>query len=338
MYRFKYYIANESSSASGDYPCNYDKIQYIFDQMESSRQAEKMIKDVLRDGMESIIKPTGIQELECLVNDIVTYYEKHFMMSSSEAGKEVKIELFLKMKPHKYADSIPISDPAEVRIFCRKIPGAMAKRSWETQGNIGEKIEKGAKKYGGKEIWFQDTLRYFLAHELFHVFHYDHYANEIHSKAAKERFYGYEMCAESILKEVFAEYFAVVYMRQYLDLHHRPDKWIFLLTNDGKANRCFGIGRKKLAGNYFGPSEIEADRQRFSDLKENDDIKMQANNDGLSDADYAGGYMLWVWGDKKGVQGKQLKAYYDAYNMLMSDRAEDALRDLILLKEQMWPY
>ena len=89
----------------------------------------------------------------------------------------------------------------------------------------------------------------------------------------------------------------------------------------------------------FSAEEIAADERLWNENKQNEPcLKLNDKNDTESPvgADYAGGYVLSGAAElyNAGKNGRQMSEYVSAYEKMLNGKSNEALYELILLKEK----
>ncbi|MBQ7241850.1 MAG: hypothetical protein IJS35_03590, partial [Firmicutes bacterium] len=275
--------------------------------------------------------------VEGMLEDIVSWYEQHFApleIRSSDGEITVRIRFFINKKAKKRSGDA-ISD--EIRIFVRNFPD-VCKRMVSDFGTFSEIVEEISY---GKALWFENYLRYILAHELFHILHGYHYKKQTGEQITKNTVSSttYDTIG-CILMEVFAEYFAVAYLKDYFKKTF-PEEGTRMLNHiiEFGNTRLFGIGRKKLLEGRFDPTEIKEDEKQWKDLRENKHYagSFEIDPERLTcGADYYGAYVLSLASGRyyDGKQGIEMPDYVSAYDHMLKGERDTALADLICLKEK----
>ncbi len=323
---FEYSIAkvNNSAALSGDmeydYPFTNEYKSIVDEVLSNMKQPSAKTKrnvEFIRDCMPSL------DEIKIIVADIIEYYENFFSLNTSNSKPKPKIRFFLHTKPKSmgYGDA----DLSSIRIFLLAFPDALRSKRYSPDD---KNDLKGIYNVDEKE-WFENYLRHALAHALFHVFHRNHYAIP-------------DQVPNNVLMEVFAEYFATSYICYYISSHYQSEEYnrkrnsIFDFIDFSSEIKYFGIGRKQYLGKFCNPDEIAADKDKYNALLSNGEKSIEiTQNSSVSSADYAGGYFLYRAAEvkNKGLVGTKHPDYVNAYNNMKVGKGDEALYDLIKLKE-----
>ncbi len=336
-----YSIANENNSiaqddnGSGgrDYEFTDENLKKVLFTLETKRKSDEPKIDFIKDCM------PGLSKIKNMVDDIIAYYNKQFApkeIISLEEDIAINIRFFMNKKSKQNNGD---ANSNEIRIFIKNFPDTCVKKV-NGYGSFSEIIE--GIPYG-KDLWFQNYLRYILAHELFHIFHNFHY-----EKINKRRIDKNTVSSEKediighILMEVFAEYFAVSYIKYHLNEKECPESERNRMFNnivDVGKTRLFGIGRKQLLNDKFSADEINEDQKQLNDLREKCEYKDYLKIDvdrGICTADYYGAHVFSgasrLYYDDR--QGKDMPKFVSAYEKMLKGDRDDALCDIIKLKEK----
>lgn len=310
-----------------DHDYTNNNLEMVFSNIELTRENDIDKLEYMKQSM------PDSTEIKNIIEDIVEYYKQQFNFDDRDVDLDITIRFFL------HVSFLGVNGDAEgneVRISCKNIVEIINRGL--AGKSFNEKIENMM--FNPKE-YFRLQLRHLLAHELFHVFHRSHYisANNVKNWPDKE--------IDNILKEVFADYFAHSYLKQYIERtttnteSFTKDEMINIkwnsVVNVVKEAKLFGVGRKKLLADKYSQSEINSDNETY-DAYLNDKEKSSyiIIKDGTSLADYAGGYILWMMGNKKhaGKQGKDMKDYERFYHDMLKGNSEEVLYDLIRYTEE----
>lgn len=351
-YEFEYYIANEdngkmidenSNVSEKDYEFNSENMNKVISLLQPTRQMNQAKIDYIKESM------PRLPDIEFMLNDIVDYYESVFApkdIQDSDDTLLTRIRFFMNAKSGTGENGDAVfgrlrrcdkANTGEVRIYIKGFPDR-CNNSVGYGDSFAEKLEYLDEAYGRK-MWFENYLRYLLAHEMFHIFHECHYKEKngkLFPVATEERSDIYER----ILKEVFAEYYATAYMKDHLRKTDTENGVIKLnhIVNTGNT-RWFGCGRKKLIPGMFSEEEIATDDKWWKDNSQSEPcLSLADKNDKErpASADYAGGYVLSSAADRyhDGKQGKDMTDYAFAYDKMLNDKSDEALYDLIRLREK----
>lgn len=320
--KVKLFIANLKSSLAKEkiskYYENYDYTDENLDKVFTESllnvsEKNRARLDYLKDSM------PGLTEMKIIVQDILEFYENHFMSYSLEKTYEMSIRFFLHVKfMHEDGDA----SGNVIRIGCKNLvePATGSESFSKFINSIGYKASE----------YYQNNLRRVLAHEIYHLLHFKHC--ELEGKKHSN-----SIC-ENIFDEIFANYFSYNYMLDFLKRtegkdsvnYNRKRNDIFDWYQDIK---CFGVGRKEEFPNYFTNEEIEEDKKLLKELTENEKTKrvVATSHYFVSRAEYAAGCYLAFYEERHREAGK---LYDEMYNAYMSGNADEALVKLIRIKEQ----
>ncbi len=342
-YEFEYYIANENNTpgldgttkAGGeDYGFEPSNMERVLGILVDKAKTDKPKLNIIKDCM-----PRDPMAVDDIMKDIIDYYEREFEPDELKSSEDVlltRIRFFMNAKSGTgesgEADlgimrGSDKTNTGEICIYAKGFP--------KDSISCPDFLSDTTGSFGSRDaVWFENYLRYVLSHEMFHVCHEYHYR-----KCRKEPI-GTDQ-VKRILMEVFAEYFATAYMKDYF---YRSDPQnVNIKYNrifDYYAMKLFGCGRKKLLKKYFTEEEVSDDEIKREKNKEEQCLKTADKNDPERPvvADYAGGYVLSSAAGRyyNGDQGRNNSAFDTAYNDMLNDESDKALADLIRLKTELF--
>lgn len=320
-----YEIADLTRTASGDYragsckkyndlPYTNDNLKYVFTELKTGKNQAKFTY------MESVTPDEA--KIRNIVQDIIDYYNQNFAYSESEKVYDINLRFYFKVAA-RYAYGDLVGDV--IRVFCKKfVSGENYKRIQALELN---------KLYPAEE-YFTNSLRFLLAHEMFHYFHDIEY-KEKHGRtfSTLPTTTSHADLINGILAESFADYFARCYLRDTLPADDNV-RFNHIVGEDVKQARLFGIGRKALLDKYFSEPEIKQDRDLFEKLKSAGEISKNEQLNGMMWADYGGAFILHRRGLKKNAQGRALKEYADVFEAMLNNDKEEALKLMLEYKAE----
>lgn len=334
--KVEYSLADITSDGINNYQ-EYDytdeKLREIFAKIHTEKKNDFAKLEYLKAGM------PNEEEVKMIVQDIIAYYSNNFEIDEMEIPLTVSFYVhksFKEIVAYAIGNTVRISVKELINEINRCLPGRDFDKKVEDYINLCHLDWR---------TWFQNKIRVILAHEMYHIFHAHHYM-----KVNQVNCWSNGSMVSDILKEVFAEYFAYSYFRQYLERTvteegqlSRENRintyWNVTIRRDMiKEMRLFGIGRKILLRDRYSEEEVNHDTEEYTALKENPATGefIARNMDGLSIADYAGGYLLWyVTKINNEAQGKDAKLYKFSYTNMIEGKEEDALHELIDCAEKL---
>ena len=341
-YEFEYYIANENNTpgldgttkaVGEDYGFEPSNMEKVLEILVDKAKTDKSKLSIIRENM-----PRDPKAVDDIMRDIIEYYEREFAPDDIKSSKDVlltRIRFFMNAKSGTGESGeanfgiMRGSDKTNTGEICIYVKG-FPKDSISCPDYLSDTTGSSGSK---DAVWFENYLRYVLAHEMFHVWHEYHYSKSMKEPIGTDH-------VKRILMEIFAEYFATAYMRDYF---HRSDPQNENLKYnrifDYYAMNLFGYGRKKLLKKYFTKEEIAEDEIKWSQNKEKPCLKTADKSDPERpvSADYAGGYVLSCAARVyyNGEQGRKNSAFDTAYNDMLNDESNKALSDLIRLNDQL---
>lgn len=341
-YDFKCYIANENNSpgtdgtkkAQKDYDYEPSVMDKVLEILVDKAKTDKSKLSIIKDNM-----PRDPMVIVNMMRDIMYYYEDKFATDEIKTSNDVlltRIRFFMNAKSGTGENGeanfgimrgSDKTDTGEILVYVKGFPKDVIK--------CPDFLPDEAAASGSRDaIWFENYLRYILSHEMFHVMHEYHYKKHNDKRIGTDQ-------VNRILMEVFAEYFATAYMKDYF---YRSDPQnVNIKYNrifDYYAMKLFGCGRKKLLKKYFTEEEVSDDEIKREKNKEEQCLKTADKNDPERPvvADYAGGYVLSSAAGRyyNGDQGRNNSAFDTAYNDMLNDESDKALADLIRLKTELF--
>ena len=325
-YNIEYKLADLKSSLGKENNFQYcadleftdDNLKQIFQEYSQNIDEKSRAKfEYLRDSMPSLT------EMKCIVNDILEFYDKHFRVYTSEQEHTITLRFFVHVK---FIGEDGDAYETSIRIGCKNFAEC---------GNTNANVEKFLNNlFYEKSEYFKNRLRLTLAHELFHALHMRH-CSTIRKPFGSNTY-------ETILDEIFAEYFSYVYFDDFLKRTEDDTTMQNIKRNNVidwyRDARYFGVGRKYLFEDAYSETEIEEDKQEFQRLMSDKFIchTVSRANYPVSVAEYAAGYILVFYGNKfeEGKIGKQMKLYSDLYQQYLTGNAKAALLTLITVKNK----
>lgn len=264
----------------------------------------------------------NMEEMKSIVQDILEFYENNFMTYPLEKTFKMQIRFFLHVK-FMHLDGDACGN--EIRISCKNL----------TESNKGNVSFSKFIEYISYEKgeYFKNQLRSVLAHEIYHLLHFNH-CDSIEKKHSSNIY-------EAILDEIFANYFSYEYVLDFLGRTEGKDT----ITYNQKRNsifdwyndiKYFGVGRKYLFPNDYPNEEIEEDKKQLMVLMENDATKrsVETSHYPVSLAEYAAGYYLSFYEEKhRDELDGDRQLYTQMYQEYLSGNAVEALLRLIRIKE-----
>ena len=325
-FQFNLKIANLKSSLSKetnwkyyeDYDYTDDILNKVFAEYSLSISEKNRAKfNYMQESM------PNLEAMNSIVQDILEFYENNFMTYTLKKTFKMMIRFFIHVK-FMHIDGDACGD--SIRISCKNI--TESKKGNVSFSRFLESIpyEKGE--------YFKNELRRVLAHEIYHLLHFNH-CDSIDKKHSSSSY-------ETILDEIFANYFSYKYMSDFLERTEGKNsvtyypKWndIFDWYEDIKY---FGVGRKYLFPNDYSNAEIEEDKKQFMALMENDETKriVETSDYPVSLAEYAAGYYLSFY-EKKHRDELEMdrQLYNQMYQEYLTGNAAEALLRLIRIKEK----
>jgi len=338
-YHFKISIADEKNSRNKDVPetdlesFTYEDVTKILDALKPNP-----VTKFLGDSVKNLIAPGKEKEIiDGMISDIYGYYLDEFSLDETEKERTIDVRLFLNQKT---GGELGDAEKEYVRIFLKAIADELRKKYDNIR--FQDALSAVETVYDQGTEWFADYFRYVLAHELFHVFHKNHYFNVKGNnicygikKQGVNPVTGLDIIlpdANCVLLEVFAEYFACAYMHRYLDLQEdsRTDrKWNTLRANPGM--KYFGFLQEKIIKDYNDgiiPESLAVNVPGYWKEKG----KPDPENNELSLLDYAGGCLMFEKAREYGKQGRLYPLYKEVYGMVIDGNSEEALYKVITLR------
>ena len=287
------------------------------------------------------------KEIKEIVDDITKYYQENFAYSTSEKKYDVVIRFYFHLSPRSRNGDYSNNT---IRIFCKKI--AIGKEVNDTRRVIAQSYAQY--NYQEKE-YYQNYLRFLLAHEMYHLFHEKEYV-EVNGKTINTvvTTTNSRNNINAILMESFAQYFALCYMEHILPSKEDINrvKYNHVTPHESYIAKLFGIGRKHYLSKYYAQKIIEEDNAEFyrrksqGEFSENEClmVEIQTGSDAgktiyiheVWGADYGGGFWLKLWGTKEGKQGRKFAKYDAVFNDMQHDQLEEALKKMLEYKDT-WP-
>lgn len=247
------------------------------------------------------------QEMESIVCDILKFYEDYFMTYTFEKTFKIEIRFFLHVK-FRCMDGDSVGN--YIRVSCKNLAESASYENGED---------------------FKNHLRRVLAHEIYHLLHFNH-CRSIGKKHSAD------IC-EEILNEVFANYFCYEYMLNFLERTEGKDTVGYNQKRNSIFNwyqdiKYFGIGRKHLFPKVYSAEEIEKDGEQLEKLLEGNETGriVDTSQYPVSSAEYAAGYYLSFY--EKKYKETDRKLYTKMYRQYLTGDAAAALAELIQRKEK----
>ena len=326
-YNIEYKIADLRSSLGKENNCQYfpdleftdNNLEQLFEEYSKTINEKNRAKfEYLRESMPSL------DEMKCIVNDILEFYDKYFRVYTSDQEHTITLRFFVHVKF--------IGEDGDAFETCIRIGCKNFAECGKTNASVKKFLNQIPYE---KSEYFKNRLRLTLAHELYHTLHM------IHCSTIKKEFGSNPY--ESILDEIFAEYFSYVYLVDFLKRTDGEDGMYFNWKRNNvidcyKDARYFGVGRKYLFEETYSKTEIEEDTQEFQRLMADDNTSniVSRENYPVSRAEYAAGYILIHYSNKfeDGKIGKHMNLYSDMYQQYLTGNAKDALLTLITVKDK----
>ena len=285
--------------------------------------------------------PETASGMTAITDDIINYYLTNFELNTDKEEVHIRVRFFLNGRNKGECGDAVGND---IRISCMNLTDNIARQLSFGKG-FEEKLrfsplllehrDDDTYVETHKAEYFLLQLRFVLAHEMYHVFHANHYCSVNGKNAWMET-----KELDNIIMESLADYFAYSYMRYYLEKQYPGQenqinmRWNSIAAEGSKGMKFFGVGRKALISDRYSREELDKDKTEYAQMLQKDDGKYyleacDARNIVL--ADYAGGYVLWSYGynNCKGVQGKALDEYVNIYNAMLEKDAEQALYQML---------
>ena len=326
-YNIEYKIADLRSSLGKENNCQYfpdfeftdNNLEQLFEEYSKIINEKNRAKfEYLKESMPSL------DEMKCIVNDILEFYDKYFRVYTSDQEHTITLRFFVHVKF--------IGEEGDAFETCIRIGCKNFAECGKTNASVKKFLNQIPYE---KSEYFKNRLRLTLAHELYHTLHM------IHCSTIKKAFGSNPY--ESILDEIFAEYFSYVYLVDFLKRTDGEDGMYFNWKRNNvidwyKDARYFGVGRKYLFEETYSETEIEEDTQEFQRLMADDNTYniVSRENYPVSIAEYAAGYILVFYANKfeDGKIGKHMHLYSDMYQQYLTGNAKDALLTLITVKDK----
>lgn len=326
-YNIEYKIADLNSSLGKENNYQYfpdfeytdNNLEQLFEEYSKNINEKNRAKfEYLRESMPSL------DEMKCIVNDILEFYDKNFRIYTSDQEHTITLRFFVHVK---FIGEDGDACETCIRIGCKNFAEC---------GNTNASVKKFLNQIPyEKSEYFKNRLRLTLAHELYHALHMRH-CSTIQKTFGSNPY-------ETILDEIFAEYFSYVYLVDFLKRTDGEDGMYFNWKRNNvidwyKDARYLGLGRKYLFKETYSETEIEEDKQEFQRLMADNNtcgIVSRANYP-VSVAEYAAGYILVFYANKyeEGKIGKHMNLYSDMYQQYLTGNAKDALLTLITVKDK----
>ncbi len=351
-YEFEYHIANEnngkmidevSDATCDDYEFNPKNLSKVISLLKPTTKMNQTKIDYIKDSMPQL------STIKSILDDVIKYYKTTFEPKSIEQSDDT-LQTNIRFFMNKMSGAGEPGDATtraiganastcmgEIRIYVKGFPDIC--KNIVNHGSSFAEVLDHLDSFYGRKAWFENYLRYILAHEMFHVLHECHYRRQNGNPfpiATDKR----SDVKERILKEIFAEYFATAYIKHHL---HETDSQNEIVGFNHIANlgntKWFGCGRKKLIADLFSETEIAEDSKMWSEsINKTSCLGLADKNDPDRPvtADYAGGYVLAGAADRYygGKQGLEMPDYVSAYDKMLEDKSDEALYELIRLREK----